>query len=114
MVTLPGGEETNIYTALRGLIQDFTLGGAVVLTFLVSFVSGILLASPSRRTWTSILFGAWYYAFILGSPLTSVFTYNGLVLAWLVAAIVLRSHFKLASGRVLKKLGQSSAAIHPT
>lgn len=114
MVTLPGGEETNIYTVLRGLIQDFTLGGAVVLTFLVSFVSGILLGTPSRRTWTSILFGAWYYAFILGSPLTSVFTYNGLILAWLVAAIVLRSQFKPAGGHVSKKFRQSSAAIHPT
>ncbi len=111
MVTLPGGEETNIYTVLRGLIQDFTLGGAVILTFLVSFVSGILLGSPSRRTWTSILFGAWYYAFILGSPLTSVFTYNGVVLAWLLAAIVLRSHFKLASGHASKRFGQSSVAI---
>ena len=115
MVTLPGGEETNIYTALRGLLQDFTLSGAVVLVFFLSVVSGILLGRRSSRgTWTSILFGAWYYAFILGSPLTSVFTYNGVVLAWFVAAIVLRSHFKLAGGHAPKKFGQSSAAIQPT
>jgi oligosaccharide repeat unit polymerase len=111
MVTLPGGEETNIYTALRGLIQDFTLGGAVFLAFLVSFVSGLLLSSLSRRTWISILFGAGYYAFILGSPLTSVFTYNGIVLAWIVAAIVLRSSFKLAGARALGGLSQTSSAV---
>jgi len=114
MVTLPGGEETNIYTAVRGLIEDFTLAGAVVLVFLVSFISGILLGSPSRRTWTSILFGAWYYAFILGSPLTSVFTYNGLVLAWFVAAIVLAYHFRMPGGPVVKTVVQTSAAIQPT
>ncbi len=114
LVTLPGGEETNIYTALRGLIEDFTLAGAVSLAFVVSFVSGTLLSCPSRSTWTSILFGSGYYAFILCSPLTSVFTYNGPVLAWLVAAIVLRSHFKLVGGEVSRRLGQTSAAIHPT
>ena len=111
MVTLPGGEETNIYTALRGLIQDFTLGGAVVVTFFVSFVSGVLLGSPSRRAWVSILFGAWYYAFILGSPLTSVFTYNGLVLAWLVVAVVLRSHFKPTGSHAMRRFGQNVPVI---
>ncbi len=115
LVTLPGGEETNIYTALRGLVEDFTLAGAVSLAFVVSFVSGMLLSCPSRRIWTPILFASGYYAFILCSPLTSVFTYNGLVLAWLVAAIILRSHFKLAGGHVLKRLGQPPAAtIHLT
>jgi oligosaccharide repeat unit polymerase len=112
-ITLPGGEETNIFTVLRGLIQDFTLDGAVFLTFLVGVISGVLLGTPSRRTWTSILFGTGYYAFILCSPLTSVFTYNGLVLAWLVAAIVLRSHFKLAGGNALQEIGQTSSAATP-
>jgi oligosaccharide repeat unit polymerase len=105
-VTLPGGEETNIFTVVRGLIQDFSLEGAVVLTFVVSFISGILLSAPRRRTWTSIFFGTGFYAFVLCSPLTSVFTYNGLVLAWLVAAIVLRTHFKLPRGNDLRDLGQ--------
>ncbi len=115
LMALPGGEETNIYTALRSLIEDFTLLGAVFVAFVASFVSGILLSCPSRRIWTPILFASGYYAFILCSPLTSLFTYNGLVLAWLVAAIILRSHFKLAGGHVLKRLGQPPAAtIHLT
>src|SRR6266704_2467256 len=33
LMALPGGEETNIYTALRSLIEDFTLLGAVFVAF---------------------------------------------------------------------------------
>jgi oligosaccharide repeat unit polymerase len=99
-VTLPDGEETNIYTALRGLIEDFTLLGTVCLAFVMGFMSEMVLRNPSRRTETSILFTSAYYAFILCSPLTSVFTYNGLILAWVVGAFVLRSHFRSAGGRV--------------
>lgn len=95
MITLPGGEETNIYTAIRGLIQDFTLVGALLLTFAVGLVSGALLSSSSRAS-TRVLFASGFYAFILCSPLTSIFTYNGVVLAWLVGAIVLRFELRAA------------------
>jgi hypothetical protein len=37
----------------------------------------------------SVLILAGYYAFIIFSPLSSLFTYNGLILAWFVAALVL-------------------------
>src|SRR5262249_11535871 len=70
MVTLPGGEETNVYTAIRGLIQDFTLSGALILAFAVSVVSGALLSSSSSRASTKILSASGYYAFVLCSPLT--------------------------------------------
>jgi oligosaccharide repeat unit polymerase len=105
-VTLPGGEETNIYTALRGLIQDFSLGGAVLVAFVMSFVSGMLLSRPTRRAWISICFASAYFAFVLCSPLTSIFTYNSLLLAWLVGAVVLRFHFKVCVDRVAPGLPQ--------
>jgi oligosaccharide repeat unit polymerase len=93
-VTLPGGEETNIYTVVRGVIEDFSLPGSVVLAFVLGLISGIVLSRPRRQLWLSILFGSAYYAFVLCSPLTSIFTYNGLVLAWLVAAAILRLYYK--------------------
>ena len=96
-VTLPGGEETNIYTAARGVIEDFSLPGSVLLSFGLSLVSGILLSRHRRPMYVSVLIGSAYYAFVLCSPLTSIFTYNGLVLAWLVAAGVLRSCYKRKS-----------------
>jgi len=108
MVTLPGGEETNIYTAIRGLIQDFTLAGAVILVFSASLVSGALFSSSWRRAYTSVLFASGYYAFVLCSPLTSIYTYNGVVLAWLVGAVVLSSHVHIAAAKPGFVAGQST------
>jgi oligosaccharide repeat unit polymerase len=94
LITLPGGEETNAYTALRGLIQDFTLGGAIFVAFVLGAIGGVFSSVPSRRGWASVLLSSAFYTFVLWSPVTSVFNYNGIVLAWLVAALVLRSHFR--------------------
>lgn len=87
--TLAGGEETNIYTLLRGLIQDFTLLGASLFGILLGTVAGSAARSGSRTNLRHVLVLAGYYAFIIFSPLSSLFTYNGLILAWGMAALVL-------------------------
>jgi len=86
MQTLAGGEGTNIYTLLRELIEDFTLPGASLFGVLL----GALAGNASRlRSTNSLLVLAGYYAFLIFSPITSLFTYNGLILAWVTAAFVL-------------------------
>lgn len=85
-LTLAGGEDINVYTLFRGLIEDFTLPGACLFNVLLGAVAGN--ASRLRST-SRVLTLAGYYALILFSPITSLFTYNGLILAWAVAALVL-------------------------
>jgi len=87
--TLAGGEETNIYTLFRGLIQDFTLPGACLFGVLLGFVTGKAARSASTKDLRDLLVLAGYYAFIIYSPIVSLFTYNGLILAWGMAALVL-------------------------
>jgi len=87
--TLAGGEETNIYTLFRGLIQDFTLPGACLFGVLLGIVAGTAARSGSTNHLRDVLMLAGYYAFVIYSPLISLFTYNGLILAWVVAAMVL-------------------------
>ena len=87
--TLAGGEDTNIYTLFRGLIQDFTLPGASLFGVLLGIVAGGAARSGSTSHGRNLLVLAGYYAFILFSPIISLFTYNGLILAWVVAALVL-------------------------
>jgi oligosaccharide repeat unit polymerase len=87
--TLAGGEDTNIYTLFRGLIQDFTLPGASLFGVLLGFVAGAAARSSSVNHCRNVLVLAGYYAFIIFSPLSSIFTYNGLILAWGMAALVL-------------------------
>jgi oligosaccharide repeat unit polymerase len=87
--TLAGGEDTNIYTLFRGLIQDFTLPGAMVFCILLGITAGYAASLEAKNQVGSVLILAGYYAFIIFSPLSSLFTYNGLILAWFVAALVL-------------------------
>jgi oligosaccharide repeat unit polymerase len=87
--TLDGGEDTNIYTLFRGLIQDFTLPGAIVFCILLGIAAGYAASWEAKNQVGSVLTLAGYYAFIIFSPLSSLFTYNGLILAWLVTALVL-------------------------
>jgi oligosaccharide repeat unit polymerase len=91
-VTLAGGESTNLYTLFRGLIQDFTLPGASLFGVLLGIVAGAAARSRSTNHLRSVLVLAGYYAFIFFSPVISIFTYNGLILAWGIAALVLGFH----------------------
>jgi oligosaccharide repeat unit polymerase len=89
VVTLQSGEPTNIYTAFRGLIQDFTLFGSALLSFTVGLASGYTYSLSCARVTHWLLLLAAFYAFAFFSPLVSVFNFNGVVLAWVVAAMVL-------------------------
>ena len=94
LTTLTGGEDTNIYTAFRGLIQDFTLLGTIFILFIFGLIAGALVSNPWRKPWRGILSASGYYTFVLWSPIVSISLYNGLILAWLVGLIVLRSDFR--------------------
>jgi len=88
-VTLEDGE-SNIYTAFRGLIEDFSLPGAAVFCILIGFVAGraYTCTVEGRTIWVAVLAG--YYVFLLWSPIISVFVYNSLVLAMVTGAFMFR------------------------
>jgi oligosaccharide repeat unit polymerase len=88
-VTLPGGEETNIYTAFRGVIQDFSLPGAILFFFLLGLFSGLAYGRTCRGHWRAALGMAAFYGFLIWSQVGSLVTYNGPVLAWVVGALAL-------------------------
>lgn len=89
MQTLAGGEDTNIYTLFRGLMQDFTLAGTCLFGLIVGALAGIASRTRSADLSVRILTLAAYYALIIFSPIISLFVYNGLILAWVVAALAL-------------------------
>ncbi len=94
VISLQGGDYTNIYTAFRGLIQDFSFPGALVMSFLSGMIAGYaFMRSRSGRTlWIFPL--AAYYAFFLWSPMVSLFNYNSVLLAWLFGPLAV---FKLSA-----------------
>jgi oligosaccharide repeat unit polymerase len=75
---------TNVYTVFRQLIEDFTLVGAIVFIFCLGIAAGIAYrkVSTGASSWIPLL--ATFYAYTLGSYLTSIFNYNTNILAWLI------------------------------
>ncbi|HEY0829508.1 MAG TPA: O-antigen polymerase [Candidatus Dormibacteraeota bacterium] len=78
------GSQYNIYTAFRGVIQDFTLPGALVFLALVGF--GAELAYRRVRAGEVGFVGllAAFYAATLWSFVVDVFIYNTIVLAFAI------------------------------
>jgi hypothetical protein len=89
-VRLASGRETNIYTAFRGLIQDFGLAGAIAATALSGVGSALAYARALRGRPGSGAALALAYSFLLWTPIVSFFSYNTLLVAFALAAPALR------------------------
>jgi len=82
--------DSNIYTAFRGLIEDFSLPGALCFCIAAGYLAGKAYQNLSSGRIRYILVLAGFYSFLIWSPIGSVFVYNGPILAFLVAAFVLK------------------------
>src|SRR5216683_8086430 len=98
-ITLSGQEESNVYTAFRGLIEDFSFPGAAVICIGSGALCGYGYGQlrRGRLRWALVLSA--FYAFVAWSPLGSLFVYNGLILAWCVAALLFTFQTSLAGTR---------------
>jgi oligosaccharide repeat unit polymerase len=88
-VTLPGLEENNVYTAFRGLIEDFSFPGALLICTTLGALCGYAYEQLRRGRFRWALGVSAFYAYVAWSPLGSLFVYNGLILAWCIAAALL-------------------------
>jgi len=87
-ISLPNGY-SNIYTAFRGLIHDFSITGSI----LICFVIGIFAQLSFRRCrdgnviWLIPL--SLFFAFTLFSPFISIFSSNSVTMAWIISFFIL-------------------------
>ena len=89
MVTV-GSDDSNIYTAFRGLVEDFTALGAALICVFAGYASGKAYSRSGQGDIGDLLILTGFYGFLRWSPIGSLFVYNGPVLALIVAAIVLK------------------------
>ena len=75
---------TNIYTALRGLIHDFSIIGSLIVCAVAGYVSTIAYFKSLQGSILWLLPLTLFYGFTLYSPLISVFHYNSVIMAWLI------------------------------
>ena len=83
-----GAEESNVYTFFRGLIEDFTeFGAALAAACFGALASWAYVASSRNARSATVLLSA-FYSEMLFSPIVSLFSFNGVALAWIVAWFV--------------------------
>jgi oligosaccharide repeat unit polymerase len=90
-VNLGGGDSwANIYTAFRGLIQDFSIFGAIAYMGLIGFFSALSFGKciQGQIVWAALLVAM--YGFIAWSPIVSFFTYTAHIGACMGFAIYLK------------------------
>lgn len=78
VVDLVAGESSNIYTAFRPLIQDFSFPGALVVMALLGFVGGLGFRLVAAGSWSAVPLLIGTYHTIMWSPITWFWIYNSL------------------------------------
>lgn len=86
---LLGTERTNIYTLFRGLIEDFSAFGAAVIAACMGGGAGCVYVKSAGKPRAAIFWLSAFYAALLYSPIVSLFSFNGALLAWVVGWFVL-------------------------
>jgi oligosaccharide repeat unit polymerase len=84
-----GTEATNIYTLFRGLIEDFTAFGAILLTACIGGLANWIYSSTGRNPRRAMFWLSAFYSTFLFSPIVSFFSFNGAALAWVVLGFIL-------------------------
>ena len=87
-VSLPNGY-SNIYTAFRGLIHDFTLIGSLLICFFIGILSQLSYQRCRDGNIIWIIPLSIVFAFTLFSPFISVFSSNSVTMAWFISFFVL-------------------------
>jgi len=87
-VSLPNGY-SNIYTAFRGLIHDFTLTGSILICFFIGILSQLSYQRCRDGNIIWIIPLSIVFAFTLFSPFISIFSSNSVTMAWIISFFVL-------------------------
>ena len=89
-VNISSGISTNIFTALRGLVIDFSIPGSILIAFIVGFFLQLSYQRGISGAIINTLPISIFYAFTLYSPLISIFHYNSILFSCIVIFFPLR------------------------
>ena len=86
-INISVGLSTNIYTALRGLIVDFTSFGALIICFSIGYFSQKIYNYVNGGMLMGLIPLSIFYAFTIYSPIISIFHYNSIISSWIIVSI---------------------------
>tara|TARA_Y100000590_G_C15695359_1_gene1004931 strand:+ start:168 stop:1433 length:1266 start_codon:yes stop_codon:yes gene_type:complete len=88
-INIGDGISTNIFTAFRGIVTDFSVPGAIMIAFAIGFIFQLVVQKNEGTNILGIISISMFYAFTLYSPLISIFHYNSILFSWLILFIIL-------------------------
>ena len=99
IIELVAGETSNIFTAFRPLIQDFTIPGALAVLASLGFVGGIGFRLVAAGHWSAVPLLLAVYVTIWWTPITWFWIYNSLT-ATIVGVGLIVFLIRLLRGRL--------------
>ena len=89
IIELVTGDNTNVYTAFRPLIEDFTMPGALAVLSLLGFVGGVGFRMVAIGRWSAVPLLIAAYTTIMWTPVTWFWLYNSLTATVLAIGVIL-------------------------
>ena len=86
-ISILGESHTNIFTALRGIIHDYSIFGGFIFFLLFGLLSTLAYRKCIQNKILWVIPLSIFYAFTIYSPLISIFNYNSIIAAWVILAI---------------------------
>jgi len=90
-ISLPNGY-SNIYTAFRGLIHDFTFMGSILISFFIGIFAQLSYQRCRDGNIIWLIPLSLFFAFTLFSPFISIFSSNSVTMAWIVSFFILSNY----------------------
>lgn len=88
IVELVAGETSNIYTAFRPLIQDFSIPGALAILVLLGFAGGVGFRLVAGGKWSGVPLLLAAYVTIFWTPITWFWIYNSLTASVVAVGLI--------------------------
>ena len=86
-ISILGNSHTNIFTALRGIIHDYSIFGGFIFFLLFGFLSTLAYMKCIQNHILWMIPLSIFYAFTIYSPLISIFNYNSIIASWVILSI---------------------------
>ncbi len=82
---------TNIFTALRSIVSDFSILGSLIIAFILGVFFQFQFQKSKEYEFDGLIWISIFYSFTLYSPLISIFHYNSIFFSWLIIYVIYKT-----------------------
>jgi len=110
LIELVAGDTSNVFTAFRPLIEDFTMPGALAVLALLGFVGGVGFRMVSAGRWSAVPLLMIAYTTTFWTPVTWIWLYNSLTATIVAVGLIVFFIRLLRGSRPANTTGERIAA----